>query len=70
MSTTVFAAPFNSSIYLFVFKDSILLRTAKDPNYVVNWEKFGNEDRNKLQDTYVNENTKVNKVLFIYSNVN
>ncbi|CAB3981415.1 Hypothetical predicted protein [Paramuricea clavata] len=46
-------------------KESILLRTKKDPNHVVDWDTFSPLDRSKLQDNYVDENTDVDKKEYV-----
>ena len=35
-------------------KESILMRTRRDPNYIINWEGFATIDRHKLQNESIN----------------
>ena len=57
---------FQNSNLTFFSQESILLRTVKDPKYVVDWDTFNSLDRNKLQDNFVNEKTNVDKVQSVH----
>nr|CAB3264841.1 phytanoyl-CoA dioxygenase-like [Phallusia mammillata] len=43
--------------YFYGLKDSVLLRTAKDKDYQINWDKMANINRNKLEMDKVDEDT-------------
>ena len=52
-----------------IFKENILLRTSKDPNYTVDWAEFASRDRAELQKAHVDVQAKLEKVTYACSNV-
>ena len=40
----------------------MLLRTSKDPNYIVDWEEFASRDRTELQRAHTDVQSKIEKV--------